>query len=236
MSAYLINRDGQELGSFETSQIQEGLKTDFFRATDLAWREGMASWQALPAILDTATAPQATPISTPISAPVRQPTELKKPDGINPYSAPTSNVLAGGGGAVPPAVIAELKGTKPWVRFISILMWIGCVLMMLFVVFSLLFGASVASKVGGGAAGAGYLIGMTLGYVIGIILIIYPTLKLSKYASCIARLSESSSFNDLTAALAEQRRFWKFYGILMLIYLSIIALFVIGSFFITRSH
>lgn len=238
MSAYLINRDGKELGSFETSQLQEGLKTGSFQPTDLAWREGMPAWQALSTLEGIAAAPQRPGISSPISAPVRQPTALTKPDTLNPYSAPSSNVMSASGGssgAVPPDVIAELKGTKPWVRLISVMMWIGCVVMILFVVSTLLFGASVAGKMGGGAAGAGYLIGMAIGYTMGIILIIYPTLKLSKYASNIARLVESQSFADLTAALAEQRRFWKFYGILMTIYLSCIALFVLISFFVSRS-
>ncbi len=234
MSAYLINRDGQELGSFESSQIQEGLKTGYFLATDLAWREGMANWQALPAILETATAPKASAISTPISAPVRQPTEIKKPGSINPYAAPTANTQASGGsGVVPQDVINELLGTKPWVRFLSVLMWIGCSVFLLFVVANLflsVWGGSSLIKAGSAGAGMAFMIGSTIGYGLMALLVVYPTLKLSKYASNIGRLADSRSFADMTAALREQRRFWKFYGILIIIYLSFFVLFILLMF------
>ena len=246
MSTYLVTRDGQELGSFEATQIQDGLKTGSFQATDWGWREGMASWQGLAEIFATGSAPLATSpapqptgiapqakaiaaptISNPISAPVRQPTALKKADGLNPYAAPTANTQpAGGNGVVPLDVINELTGTKPWVRFISVLMWIvvGCFL--LFVVFNLFFGAAIA-KAAGTQAGMAYMIGTSIGFALMGLLIIYPTLKLSNYASNIGRLAESRSFADMAAALKEQRRFWKFYGIMTLIQLSIAALFLL---------
>ena len=102
--------------------------------------------------------------------------------------------------------------------------------MLLFVVGNLVM-SSIAAKAladsGNGAVGAGLMLGMTIGYGISAMLIIYPTLKLSKYASNIGRLAETQSFADLISALREQRRFWKFYGILMLIYISLILLFVL---------
>ena len=238
MSAYLVNRNGQELGSFDVSQIQAGLKSGSLQATDWGWREGMASWQGLAEIAATTPAPQpsgsapqakaiaAPTISNPVSAPVRQPVALNKPDGINPYAAPTANTQPSGGGVIPPDVINELTGTKPWVRFISVLMWIGCAAFLLIIVFNLFFGAAIA-KAGGAQAGAAYMIGTTIGYGLMALLVIYPTLKLSKYASNIGRLADSRSFTDMAAALREQRRFWKFYGILMIIYLSFVALFFI---------
>ena len=249
MSAYLVNRNGQELGSFDVSQIQDGLKTGSLQATDWGWREGMSSWQGLADIVATGSAPQATnpapqpsgiapqakaiatpTISNPASAPVRQPTALNKPDGLNPYAAPTANTQpSGGGGVVPPDIINELTGTKPWVRFISVLMWIGCGVFLLVIVFNLFFGAAIA-KAGGAQAGAAYMIGTTIGYSLMAVLVIYPTLKLSKYATNIGRLADSRSFADMAAALKEQRRFWKFYGILMIIYLSFVVLFLLLMF------
>jgi hypothetical protein len=249
MSAYLVTRDGQELGSFEATQIQEGLKTGFFQATDWGWREGMASWQGLAEIFVTGSAPLATipapqattsapqptgiapqakaiaapAISNPASAPVRQPTALKKTDALNPYAAPTANTQPSGGGVVPADVINELTGTKPWVRFISVLMWIVVAFMLLFVVLYLiigLVGGSALIKAGAAGAGVALMIGVSLGLGVASLLIIYPTLKLSKYASNIGRLAESRSFADMAAALAEQRRFWKFQGILLIIQLS----------------
>ena len=83
------------------------------------------------------------------------------------------------------------------------------------------------AKSGNGGAGLGMLASMMIFFGVTSMLIIYPTLKLSKYASNISKLAQSQSFTDLTAALAEQRRFWKFYGIITLIYLSFALLFVL---------
>lgn len=53
----------------------------------------------------------------------------------NPYSTPAANLYGaatgGGADAVSPGTIAQLAGTKPWVRFISVMMWIGVVFMIL---------------------------------------------------------------------------------------------------------
>lgn len=247
MSAYLVSRDGQELGSFEAAQIQEGLKNGTLLPSDWGWREGMSGWQELAEISAPAAvaapqartiasptavaAPQPRTISSPLSAPVKKPAS-PKPESLNPYAAPApaSTQPAISGFVVPPDVMKELTGTKPWVRFLSVLMWIGCSVFLLFIVANLVFGlvgGSALIKSGAAGAGVAFMIGTTVGYGLLALLIVYPTLKLSKYASKIGRLAESRSFTDLAAALAEQRRFWKFYGILTLIYLGFAALFVI---------
>ena len=252
MSAYLITRDGQELGSFEAAQIQEGLKNGSLLPSDWGWREGMSDWQGLAEIAGTAAVaapqgktivgpsavavpqPQARTISSPLSAPVKKPAG-QKPESLNPYAAPASASAqpAVSGFVVPPDVLKELTGTKPWVRFLSVLMWIGCSVFLLFIVANLVFGlVGGSSLIKAGAAGAGVvvMIGTTIGYGLMALLILYPTLKLSKYASKIGLLAESRSFTDLAAALAEQRRFWKFYGILMLSALFVILMVAgIGS-------
>ena len=53
----------------------------------------------------------------------------------NPYSTPAANLYGsttgGSADAVSPTTIAMLAGTKPWVRFFSVLMWISVGLMLL---------------------------------------------------------------------------------------------------------
>ena len=130
-------------------------------------------------------------------------------------------------GAVPVSVIAELAGTKPWITLISVLMWIGCTLMILMVIGNLLMGiigVNELAKSGNGGIGGVVLVVFAIIYGLTTMLIIYPTLKLTKYSSNIGRLVKSQSIVDLTAALTEQRRFWKFYGILIVIYLSLAVL------------
>jgi len=223
MSAYLVTRDGQELGSFELSQIQDGLKNGFFRTTDFGWREGMADWQGLSEIVGPAALPPPKAFTSPLSAPV------KKTANLNPYAAPSANIQATAIGTVPPVIITELTGTRKWVRLISVVMWLGFAFVMLHFISLFIFGAVGLSSLVPGQKGLGMsvLIGVAAVYGLFILLIIYPTLKLTKYASNISRLAESKSFTDLAAALAEQRRFWKFHGIIVAIYVVMVSLLVL---------
>ena len=47
MSDYTVSREDQALGSFDLSQIEEGLKTGFFKPDDWGWRQGMQEWMTL---------------------------------------------------------------------------------------------------------------------------------------------------------------------------------------------
>jgi hypothetical protein len=68
------------------------------------------------------------------------------------------------------------------------------------------------------------------------ILILYPAVNLSNYAATIDRLAQSQSPADLAVALTEQRRFWRFCGIVLLLHVCLALLFFAGSFFVTRVH
>ena len=119
----------------------------------------------------------------------------------------TRNVSAQGGQQVSSLVIEKLAGTQGWVRFFSVLGFIVFGLIML------------------GAVGALFLGGMgvllSLVYIVMGTLYFFPTLKLSQYASRIARLRATRSEHDLVAALEAQRSFWAFVGIVTLVVLCI---------------
>lgn len=258
MSAYLISRDGEELGSFEVSQIQEGLRTGQIQTSDWAWREGMGEWKPVSSVVAVPSAaslpspapdpgeelaaprPSLAPLSkSPVTPPrpsaISSPPSVgTKPGAINPYASPSASPGVIGSptaaGAVPPAVVAELTGTKPWVRLISVLMWIGCVFVLLGLVGNMIMVIGGVGTLAGKNMAAGGIAGVAAFAAFGsltALLVLYPTLKLTKYASNISRLADSKSFTDLAAALREQRRFWKFYGILIIIYLCVILGFVL---------
>jgi hypothetical protein len=42
-----VNRGATSLGVFSEEEVREGLRTGRFASTDIAWREGMATWQPL---------------------------------------------------------------------------------------------------------------------------------------------------------------------------------------------
>ena len=127
----------------------------------------------------------------------------------------TRNVSAQGGQQVSSLVIEKLAGTQGWVRFFSVLGFIVFGLIML------------------GAVGALFLGGMgvllSLVYIVMGTLYFFPTLKLSQYASRIARLRATRSEHDLVAALEAQRSFWAFVGIVTLVVLCLyLVIFVVG--------
>ncbi len=155
-------------------------------------------------------------------------------DGSNPYAAPPANVQTGNSGLVPPEIMLALTATRPWVRFISIVMWIGCAMLLLFMALGIYFAIAAIKTDGQQVEFPATALAIPLGYGFIVLLLIYPTLKLSKYASNIARLADSRSFSDLAAALTDQRHFWKFSGILTLLYVCLALLLFVGSFFVHR--
>lgn len=232
MSAYKICREGQELGSFDAAQIQEGLQTGYFLPTDWGWSEGMTDWKALPELTSASTQPLAAVSSAPKARPIASPQSVGvKPSGsittgLNPYTAPVSKPNSGNtaGVSVPLQIITELSGTKPWVRLVSVMMWIVSIIFFLLMLVGMFTSAVSTGR-------SNVWIGIVVAF-----LYFYPAQKLSNYASNISRLSESKSYADLLASLREQRRFWKFLGILTLIYLSLFLLIFGGVTFLELSR
>lgn len=150
---------------------------------------------------------------------------------IDPYSSPAMNlppVSRAVDSAISQGVLAQLAGTKPWVRFISVLMFVGVGFMLLGAV-----GLTAAAMMGvknsnSGTFPAGMMVGMAIGYGIFAFLYIYPALKLWNYANRIAVVAATGSTADLESALSEQRSFWKFLGILILIMLVLYLVILIG--------
>ena len=167
----------------------------------------------------------------------------------NPYSSPVANLFGSATNsvaeAVSPSTIAQLAGTKPWVRFMSVIFWLGGLFLVLLSGFYALLAASGTLnndfKSNPAIAGnpvftnnpaflAGILIGTSVYLGVFAFLTIYPALKLWKYANSIARLMASRSIADLDAALTEQRRYWKFHGIMTLIGICMVLIGIIAFF------
>ncbi len=154
----------------------------------------------------------------------------------NPYTSPVANLYGAATStstdAVSPGTIAQLAGTKPWVQFISVMMWIGAGLMLLVAAGMVLLGTiggTLGSQIekSGAFAGAPLLI---IGIVYGALafIYVYPAVKLWAFANRIGSLSSTRSVADLDAALTEQRRFWKFLGIMIIVMFCIYIVLIIG--------
>lgn len=154
----------------------------------------------------------------------------------NPYSAPASNPYGAGAGStdtVSPSTISVLAGTKPWVRFLSVMFWLGVGLMLLVAA-----GMGVMGAIGGpveeavnksGAFGGAPLIIIAVIYGALAFLYVYPAVKLWAYGTRIGALRTSMSVADLDAALNEQRRFWKYAGILVIVMICAYVVVIIGA-------
>lgn len=168
----------------------------------------------------------------------------------NPYSSPVANLFGSATNsvaeAVSPSTIAQLAGTKPWVRFMSVIFWLGGLFLVLgSCLYALLAVSGTFSSpeftsnpaIAGNpmfsknpAFFTGMLIATSVYLGVFAFLTIYPALKLWKYANSIAKLMASRSIADLDAALTEQRRYWKFHGIMTLIGICMVLIGIIAFF------
>ena len=157
---------------------------------------------------------------------------------IDPYSSPASHMQPpnfSASSAVSQGVLTQMAGTKSWVRFMSVLMFVGAGFILLMALMLVVMGSKFAevSKSPVYSGGTGLVIAAF--YALLSFLYIFPALKLWKYASHIGALLSSSSMLDLEAALSQQRSFWKFLGIMIialfaLYFVIIIALLAFGGF------
>lgn len=148
----------------------------------------------------------------------------------NPYQASSHSAYpASSGGHITPATLQALAGTKPWVRLCSILGFIGAGFMILAGLLMMTTGAMAGMGSRDAAGLGGFPVVMGITYLVLSIIYLFPALKLWKYGSAIVRLMSSNSTADLEAALDQQRGFWKFVGILMIIMIAITLLAMVGG-------
>lgn len=140
------------------------------------------------------------------------------------YSAPQAdlNQYESNVGAITEGMVEALRGTKGWVLLIAILMYIGAAFMVL---------GGFGMMVGGAVAGAatpgmpqGVFTAMGAVYLLMALLYLFPATYLVKYSSAIGRLISDGRASDMEAALQQQRKFWKFMGVLALIFVVLMIL------------
>jgi len=128
---------------------------------------------------------------------------------------------------VTPLMLEYLRATKPWVRLISIIMFVMVGLTFL-AGFMLFFIPSGPAMRGGGAF---------FGPIVGIIyfifggLYLFPAYFLHQYASSINDLLNGGGDSALENALGSQKSFWRFVGILTLIIIGLYALVFVFAIF-----
>jgi hypothetical protein len=130
-----------------------------------------------------------------------------------------------------------LNETRPWVRLISIWVFVAAGFMLLgglgLLAFSVYGGLAARNQGGFGAFGSAIGSGlMALLYVVLSFVYIAPGLYLFRYASAIARLKANATAGALEDALRHQKSFWRFAGILTAIGLVVaVVVIVLGVVF-----
>jgi len=120
------------------------------------------------------------------------------------------------------SLLEPLRATKGWVRLCSIIGFIGCGFTVLAALLVMVGGSTFQTAMAG-QPGIGAGVGVA--YLLFALLYFFPSLYLFKYASKIGNALESQNINDIADALEQQKSFWKFAGIVVLIML---IFFVLG--------
>jgi hypothetical protein len=122
-------------------------------------------------------------------------------------------------------MIESLEQTRPWVRFLSILGFVGTVLMVLAALLMMVVGG--AGMIPGAPRGGGGAVLVGIVYLLVSLFYLFPSLFLFRYASGISSM-DGDTVGGMERALTAQKSFWRFVGIVMLVYL--VLLFIVIAF------
>lgn len=142
----------------------------------------------------------------------------------NQYEPPHSdveNARVANAAGISNVMIDAMRGTKPWVLLIGIVLIISSVFMVIATV-----GMIIATTIGMGVNGpeTAPLIGVAVMYGVFSVIYIMMGVYLFKYSSAIGRLIHSGSTANMEDALHSQRKFWKMAGIITVIMLILMVL------------
>ncbi len=149
----------------------------------------------------------------------------------NPYQSPAAEVVAPSGNlplegaSVTVAMLDQLKATRPWVRFVSVMGFIGAGftgLVGLGMLAAAVFGSS--GEFGGTAMSI-----MVASYLaVAVVIYLLPTRQLHRYAGALGRVFSQGGAASIEDALKRQASFWRTAGILVIVGLGLAVLLVIG--------
>jgi hypothetical protein len=241
--------DGNQMGPVGTDELKRLATLGELKPTALVWRDGLSDWTPASKIpgLFAAPAPAPAPMAAPAAAPAADAPAALHAGGGYPaapapsYAAPAAvlpyggggvgSYGAGGGSGVTARAADLLNQTRPWVLLMAVLTFIGVALIAmagLFIVLGGLLGSMGAPRGAGGGMVAGMGLVMGLFVFAFAALAFFPALYLWRYGSRIGQLRASGRIEDLESALEAQKSYWKFIGILTVVWLTI----QIGFFFI----
>jgi hypothetical protein len=122
-------------------------------------------------------------------------------------------------GPITPLMIEHLRATKPWVRLMSIILFISVALILLGAVIILLVPTSMG--------GSSFSLLIAVVYLAMGALYLFPAYFLHQYASSIRNLEQGGGDVAMEEALRNQKSFWRFVGIMTLVVICIYAIVLV---------
>jgi hypothetical protein len=153
----------------------------------------------------------------------------------NPYESPQAEISSvkplTNQGILTESMLLHLKKTAPWMSFIGILGFIGCGLLLVFmVIMSVGINSAIPASIPGAAAlGQAFTATMIALQIISLPLMFFPSFFLFSTGKKIRNYVHSGNDADLETAFKFNKFFWTFSGVLTIIYASIMALILLFS-------
>lgn len=209
---YATAAEGQQ-GPVSFEQLAKWAQSGQFGPEIIVWRNGMPSWLPAREVAELAGLFGAGTASTPVTL-----QGAAAPGQALSYETHTHPIYAS------PRAVGMLQATRPWVRFFSVLLFIGVGLIVIAALFQFVGRGSLGRSRSMGPASDGAVMVSALAMLgVGTFYLV-PALYLGRYATKISDLLRSRRPEDLEAALQAQKSFWKFSGIAALV---VIALYIV---------
>ncbi len=187
---WYYSRENKQFGPVSLERLQDMARRKALRPDDLVWTASMSNWSPAGSVARLSFPPRDIPLAAATLG-------YEAPDMASP--------------TVTPAAIHLLRQTKPWVRLISLLMFIGGGLVLVTGAFTMLMQLSRGVHMNG-VAMVSFLF-----QICGVMIYVVPAFHLHRYAGRIDVLTHTRRSEDLELALGHQKSFWMFTGILALV-------------------
>ena len=163
-------------------------------------------------------------------------------DPSTPVPEAESDPVEQGSGSIilTPGAQNYLNATGPWIRFFSILMFVGAGFMMLACVMMVLLGFVGGISTPGGPVGS-WLIPGGMGivfigpayFLVALLFYIVPAIFLFRCSGAINSLRANRSEMALEEAMRQQRSFWRYLGIMTIVMIILAILLFVGTVILT---
>lgn len=151
--------------------------------------------------------------------------------GAGGYSAGSNMGNAGNAGMITPLMVEHLRNARPWIRFLSVMCFIGAGFMVLAAGLMFLGGMVGLAASKSRAPGADALVGPIGGifYFLMSGFYVFPGVLMHRIANAIDEFVVVPSSSTLENALDKNRSYWKMCGIMALAIIGLSVLTVVGA-------